>query len=526
MATPASPQRGWRAACPNCGAPVAFASAASPIAVCSFCRSTLARDGEALRRIGQSAELFDDHTPLQLGAAGHHQGVAFTLIGRLQLRYEGGSWNEWHALFDGGKSGWLSEDNGRYVMAFDAPSPALAPRAATLRAGQGLALDGRAWQVASVARTRIAAAEGELPSAPNLKDEFTVADLRSTQDEVATLDDSDAPGVRWSIGTGVDLADLALTGLREASEKTLSARGAECPSCGAALEIKLSTTLSIACAQCHAVVDVSRGVGGDLAHYAQDNAQAPGGEPQLALGSTASLALGGPTKPWQIVGYVERCEIPDDPDDERVFWREYLLYHRGEGFAFLVDAEDGWSWTATITGAPSVRGDGALWRGDSYRKLYSYTGAITYVLGEFYWRLERGERTFNTDFASGKKRLNREHAGQEITWSAGETLDASVIARAFHLPEERSAALARDSSPISGGGHSLVRNLFVAVLAIFFLVMMLRSCSRDECDDLRTTFGERSDAYQQCRRSGSGGGYVARSGGGSYGGFGGGGGHK
>ena len=65
-----TPQRACRAACPNCGAPVEFRSAASASAVCSFCRSTLVRDGEALRRIGHSAELFDDHSPLQLGAAG------------------------------------------------------------------------------------------------------------------------------------------------------------------------------------------------------------------------------------------------------------------------------------------------------------------------------------------------------------------------------------------------------------------------------------------------------------------------
>ena len=127
MNTPATPQRRWRAACPNCGAPVEFASAASPVAVCGFCRSTLARDGEALRRIGASAELFDDHSPLQLGAAGRWQGVAFTVLGRLQLAYEGGRWNEWHVLFDGGRSAWLAEDNGRYVMAMPqrAASPGL-----------------------------------------------------------------------------------------------------------------------------------------------------------------------------------------------------------------------------------------------------------------------------------------------------------------------------------------------------------------------------------------------------------------
>ena len=125
MAT--TPQRAYRAACPNCGAPVEFASAASASAVCSFCRSTLVRDGDALRRIGVSAELFDDHSPLQLGAAGRYQGAAFTLVGRLQYGYADGTWNEWHAVFDSGKSGWLSEDNGAYVFAFDAPLQGAAP---------------------------------------------------------------------------------------------------------------------------------------------------------------------------------------------------------------------------------------------------------------------------------------------------------------------------------------------------------------------------------------------------------------
>lgn len=525
MASADTPQRAWRAACPNCGAPVDFASAASPIAVCSFCRSTLARDGQALRRIGQSAELFDDHSPLQLGVAGRWQGAAFTLVGRLQMRYAEGRWNEWHALFDSGKSAWLSEDNGRYVMAFDAPTPLQAPPAEALHAGQSLALDGRAWQVASVTPARVAAAQGELPFAPDLANEYTVVDLRNAQDEVATLDYADAMLPKWSVGRSAALSELALSGLREASEKTLGARGVQCPSCGAALDIKLATTQSIVCHQCHAVVDVSQGVGGDLAHYAQDTPHFEQGEPQLPLGATASLALGGPSVPWQVVGYVERCEIAEDADDEQAFWREYLLYRRTEGFAFLVDAEDGWSWAIPITGAPQVVGDTARWRDESYRKLYSYSGQITYVLGEFYWQLERGQRTANTDYASGAKRLNREQAGDELTWSAGQAIDAAVIAAAFKLPGARGAALAREASPLSGAGSSVPKNLIIAIIVVVMIVIMLKDCSRDECDEIRATFGEASNEYQQCRRSGSSGVRVPRTGGGSFGG-GGGGGHK
>ena len=77
-------QRSYRAPCPGCGAPVEFRSAQSTHAVCGYCQSTVVRQGEVLSRIGKMAELFDDHSPLQLFATGTYQKRNFTLIGRLQ----------------------------------------------------------------------------------------------------------------------------------------------------------------------------------------------------------------------------------------------------------------------------------------------------------------------------------------------------------------------------------------------------------------------------------------------------------
>ena len=530
MATEPSPQRGYRAACPNCGAPVEFRSAASAFAVCSFCRSSIVRDGAALRRIGQSAELFDDHSPLQLGAAGRFHGEPFTLVGRLQIAYAEGTWNEWHALFDNGRSGWLSEDNGAYVFAFDAPLTAAVPAPADLRAGLAVAVAGQPWSVASVTRAKLLAAQGELPAKPSLEQDFVVADLRNTRGEVGTLDYSAPAAPTWSVGRSVALSELALTGLAQASEKTLAARGVECPSCGTALSITLATTQSIVCTQCHAVVDVSQGVGGDLQHYAQDN----GSEPQIPLGSTGTLAIAGKGPlPWQVVGYAERCEVAQGADDDQSFWREYLLYHREAGFAFLVDAEDGWSWTAPITGVPESAGASVKYQGVPYRRLYDYTGKATYVLGEFYWRLERDALTYNTDFqgsggASGK-RLNRERTGvgstQEITWSAGEAMPADVVLKAFKLGDDQLAAMKRDTLPTTGNAAALLSKLFFwgFVLAV---VLVMFKCDNDECDDLKASYGEASAEYQSCLRNRSSGSSGWRSGGGSFGGYSSGGSHK
>jgi hypothetical protein len=427
------------------------------------------------------------------------------------------------------------------VLAFDQPLQAAVPEAASLRPGQQQIVNGQPWSVASVSAAKLIAAQGELPVKPNTERGFVVSDLRSTRDEVGTLEYGNPAAPKWSVGRSVAISELAMTGLAEPAEKTLKARSVECPNCGTSLEVKLATTQSIVCHQCHSVVDVSQGVGGDLAHYVQDN----GSEPQIPLGSVGTLALGGKAPlPWQVVGYVERCELPDGSDDEQTFWREYLLYHRTEGFAFIVDADDGWSWTVPITGVPQLTGDSARYEGAAYRKLYDYTGQITYVLGEFYWQLTRNQRTYNTDFqgtgSASTKRLNRERtvsgsgseATQEIVWSAGEAMPADVIMKAFRLAPDKSAALQRDAAPTALKGSLLAKIIFWAFI-VFVLLLLFRCGSSGggpvDCTNTLNTFGQASQEYQNClnsQRSGSSGGY--RTGGGSFGGFssGGGGSHK
>jgi hypothetical protein len=271
-------------------------------------------------------------------------------------------------------------------------------------------------------------------------------------------------------------------------------------------------------------------VGGDLKHYAQNNAGERGAEPQLPLGTTSqpSLALGGAPAAWQVVGYQERCDIPDSSEEETTFWREYLLFNRTQGFAFLVDSNDGWSWVKPITGAPSVGGDTARWQGAVYQKKWSYGAKVTWVQGEFYWRVKRDERAHVMDFeGQGKdrdKRLSREQAGQEVTWSAGATISAATVADAFGIAPGARAALQRDVNPVAGISGGVARGLIIFAVVIVLLIILV-TCSRDSCDDVRNTFGAASTEYQQCSRSSGSG--VRGGSGGSYGGYSsGGGGHK
>lgn len=530
MAEPTA-QRAWRAACSSCGAPVEFRSAASPMAVCSFCRSTLVRDGDTLRRIGVSAELFDDHSPLQIGASGRYHGEPFTLVGRTQMAWEGGPsesgiWSEWHALFDNGRSGWLSEDNGSHVFSFEQNQGQLTPDLKDAHVGEPLIIDGQGWTVSALWTVRVHAMEGELPRSPDLTKSYRWIELRNPQDQVLSVDTSTQPPSRF-VGVAVALPDLALRGLKtESSSADLKSKGHECPHCGAALNPTLDSTQSIACGACHSVVDISQGWGADLAYYKQDN----GLEPLLPLGSTGVLKVDGVSDSWQVVGYLERCEQPSDPDDEVVFWREYLVYNRLRGFAFLVDSQEGWSVVRPITGVPKPQQGKLLYRDETYRQLYAYRAKTTYVLGEFYWRVARDQTSENTDYTgtgkASKKRINCERSGTEMVWSAGHLLDAAEVMQAFRIDAGQKARFKRDVGSLSSGSTwwwRLLKTQWFWWLVIILIIVMIESCS-DDCGEVKDLYGSASTEYQQCRRaSGSG---SHGSSGGSWGGYSSGGFHK
>lgn len=522
-------QRRWRAACPNCGAPVEFASAASSSAVCGFCRSTLLRDGETLSRIGQSAEIFEDYSPLQLGATGRWMGSGFAVVGRVQRGSELGNWNEWHLLFEAGEQvrvGWLSEDNGQFVLSLEAPLAEAPPQ--DPQPGLPLTLAGQRWQVAAVVQAAVRAAEGELPRVPR---PGRVVELRNAQDEVGTLEFVEGGPPVWSVGRGVQLADLALQGLRTTvegesiAEAKFKGRSIACPSCGAPLQPKLGETKSMVCGQCNAIVDLPEDEAKALGFTAQER----GLPPLIPLGRTGTLAMDGDKPlPWQVVGYQERCDLPEDGDDEQSFWREYLLYNRLAGFAFLVDTNEGWSLVRTLTGAPAPARDGVTWQDRAYAQRWAYDAKTTRVLGEFYWPVRLEDRVRVADYATrdGQYLLSREQQGPEITWSGGRPVPADTVQKAFGLVAP-AAMFGRDASAFKNSGGTLLRNIIIGLFLMVLLFALLRACSSDDCQQYKANFGENSNEYRQCRASARGSGVYIGNSGGSYGGYSsGGGGHK
>ena len=468
------------------------------------------REGEALRRIGKMAEVFDDYSALQLMAQGKLGSVNFTVVGRLQYKYEGGSWNEWLVALNDGTSASLSEDNGSFVWTRAQANTREMPKPEQWVVGNTTAINGKQFSVASVQEVTLMAAQGELPKLPPLGQKFYVVELRSAEAEVLSVDYSTTPA-SLAVGRAVDLEALQLTGLRDLANATgqggkeVAARQFNCPNCGSPVNVKLAGSKSITCGSCNSLIDLTQGIGGELAHAVQDEPV----KPLIALGSMGTLQ----GKQWQIVGYQHRMGHEVGDEDESFGWGEYLLFNAKAGFIFLVDSTDGWSIVKPATGAPTKRGTNAFaYLGTNYALQYSYKAETSYVAGEFYWQVKQGQITFNEDYASGKSLLSSELAGKELTWSVGSKVDHSTIATAFKIKGRDADFQRADVTPFAGAslGSLGVVGWIIIVVGIVVLLSVMSRCSGGAggCDPQR----------ENCSSS--------RSGGSSYGGYSSGGGHK
>ena len=493
-------QRHYTAPCPGCGAPVEFLSAQSTHAVCGYCHSTVVRSGEVLKRVGKMAELFEDHSPLQLMATGQWDKITFTLIGRMQFRGEEGGWTEWNAYLDDGSRATLGEDNGAYVFTrpLEVKDGALPPPE-KLPLGASVTIAGQAWSVAAHMRAHLAAAEGELPKLAPLDQDFTSVELRSDDGQVLSIDYGSQPP-QLEIGRSVQLADLNLKGLKDESVKQEQGRHFDCPHCGAPVQVQLETSKSITCGNCHSLIDLTQGIGAEIVSSTQNEPV----RPLIALGSIGQFE----GVPWQVVGFQHR--MGQEPgDDEQFGWDEYLLYHQKKGFAFLVDASDGWSLVRPTTGAPGTLAGGAKARylGTTYVRTSGYNAETTYVAGEFYWPVSRGQRTDNVDYAAEKGTgiLSRERGGTEITWSVGNRLASASVAAAFGRAADADKFKRDEVGPFvaSGGGGCATVLVLAFILFVAFIIFA---------------------AYVGSTSTSSG--SYSRSSGGSFGGFSSGGSHK
>jgi uncharacterized protein (DUF983 family) len=416
--------------CPSCGAPLAFKSHASVMAVCEFCRATVVKELNAVRDLGRMSDVLEDYSPIQLGTSGSVGGRAFTVIGRIQLRYASGIWNEWFLLFDDGGNGWLGDSSGRYVITIERPLNGSYPAFDMIRPGRALDLELELEMGSFIAAekrvARCIGGQGELPFRVGEGWEARVADLRQGGAFV-TLDYSDGDKPVLYAGSAVTLEQMQCQLLRDdeaikdsAGRYRGKATSLQCPQCGTAVGYLPGVTPNVVCQNCRSELDA--------ATPAVQVLKAGEGAGQhrftIPLGSSATIV----GRQVQVLGGMVRV------DGEGNRWTEYLLFSPSAGFSWLVETDEGW-WRAEVmdewpaaAGAAAVRLDGA-----AYTHLYDYTARVELAIGAFNWKVAAGESVRVSEYKHGQTRLAGELGTEEFTWSRSTRVSADQVRAWFGL---------------------------------------------------------------------------------------------
>lgn len=428
----------FHADCPSCGASTPFQSAASILAVCTYCQSTVYKDAQFAAEMGKIGQVLEDYSPLQIASQGIFEGVAFNVIGRLQLRYAAGLWNEWFIIFDDGRTAWLAESAGQYVLT-QAESAALTfPAFDTIQIDHSFSYQGVDYVATDVRTADCVGGEGELPFRVGQGYVARLADYREAENFL-TLDYSDADTPILYRGKAVEFAALRGQNLRSEEAIYRSAgkyRGVSatlaCPNCGGGIQYQVAVATQLNCPSCAALIDAS----GDIARVLAKQKKLSAHISTLALGAKATIA----EQQWVIIGLLEREEL----DAEGFQWAEYLLYHKSLGFLWLVESEGKWYRSAVLNSLPLVQRDKrVVYRQEMFNPDSVYQAKVIYAAGAFNWRVQVGDVVQVCEFiGNAKQSLSKEVSINEATWSLSSEVPASTVNTWFgtHLSESTAAA--------------------------------------------------------------------------------------
>ncbi len=382
------------------------------MAVCEFCRAAVLKDADDVKDIGKISSVLEDFSPIQMQAAGVFGGRNFTVVGRIQLRYEQGMWNEWYLLFDDASASWLGDSSGLYTITTAREVAGPLPCFTDLTPGSQVQVGGEPFTVAEKREAECIGGQGELPFRVGDGWRIRVADLRRSASFV-TLDYTDGEVPVVYNGMAVTLAELKFQLLRDDEQIKASAgkyRGKldalDCPKCGSTINYLPGVTTNLVCPACSSQLDAA----GPEATVLAAGESVARTLTTLQLGATANIQGSVHT----VIGAMVRV------DDEGTEWTEYLLYSTKTSFFWLVETSEGWSRASVMPAWPEgnfAQGDMPRLDKATFRKLYDYTATVKYAAGAFNWRVAAGDQVRVSEFENGTTKLAAEMTASELTWS-------------------------------------------------------------------------------------------------------------
>lgn len=428
--------------CPSCGSPVRFKSEFSTHVTCSSCQNVLVRHDVNVELIGKVAELQPDMTVLQIGSIVTYGEQSFEVIGRLQILHQTGFWNEWHLINSLGESWWLGEAMGQFFLSKKVEiKNELLPN---FFLGTVATIEGIEATAVNLASAVVNACEGELPFFMDKSYSYDFIDFKSTGTAGFTIQ-KEAGKTTLYQGYWLDYNDLEFANIKNPyappehcpnPQLWRSVSKLNCKQCGAPFELHLgNASQSYVCPYCESSYDTSRP---EVKMIRQTQSKHAALDLPIKIGDQFHYK----NNDWRCTGFICKKVIYEGVNYP---WYEYLFFSPHQGYRWLVQSENHWTWFEPMlrlpqtsahsthpVGNPESTYKSTNYHVDDYGPFLHFSTSraiVTNVFGEFYWRVEHGMGAANHDYIAPPYMLSCEESNDELFWSAGTYVPVEELER-------------------------------------------------------------------------------------------------
>src|ERR1022692_3458810 len=169
-------------------------------------------------------------------------------------------------------------------------------------------------------------------------------------------------------------------------------RALNCPSCGAALQMRAAGhSLEIICDNCKSVLDATDPSYQVLRRFESKMRF----QPIIPLGTRGTLA----GVLWEAIGaQVRTIEV----EGTSYSWSEYLLFNPYHGFRYLTHYEGHWNFIRTLRSLPIASSSGVkpavIFGGEKFGHFQTSNARTTFIAGEFPWQVDVGDTAECRDY--------------------------------------------------------------------------------------------------------------------------------
>ena len=408
--------------CPSCSRVLYFSHEDTTIITCSCGTVVERKEGGVLL----SKPYYLIHHPydrIQPGTTGKWQGKDFKVLGRFRVWLEESVYNYWTILFSDGELTYLGEGYGFYgIMSRTKVEAAALIHLNTSDIKDDLSLlPDEKFVLEKNNKVSKWELEGEV-YLPERNEQFRIFEFSSANRQITLFQFLPQFTQAFEVAyTSFDALEFTNTRIADLPKKTFS-----CNSCSNEIVVKTYPyAQSCACIHCgthHLLRD------GSFRSFNQRNSTDIG--PDIELGSTAVIK----GILYECIGYT----LKEENNQYASRWKEYTLYNREEGYAFLSEFEGNWIFLREQGKTPVTEGTkpSISFMGEPFQLYNSYLYSIINAAGEFPDNIFNSSDTACKEFISPPEVWIQEYNKREgIVWFLGEHISGKELSSQFNFPE-------------------------------------------------------------------------------------------